>query len=108
MLNSVCRNAQQMVDEVRRQMRENPGILTGEVKPDYCPADICTRSGIAEMKKPVLVSLLAPIVGGFVFDPYLSAVFVGYHPDSCTAMSTANSGTWDNAKKYVNPHKPVG
>ncbi len=105
MLNSVCRNAEQMVDEVRRQMRENPGILTGEMKPDYNACiDICTRSGIAEMKKPVLVSLLAPIVGGFVFGPiFVGGFLLGTILDSCVmAMSTANSGgTWDNAKKYV-------
>jgi K(+)-stimulated pyrophosphate-energized sodium pump len=94
-----------MVDEVRRQMRENPGILTGEMKPDYNACiDICTRSAIAEMKKPVLVSLLAPIVGGFIFGPmFVGGFLLGTILDSCVmATSTANSGgTWDNAKKYV-------
>lgn len=105
MLNAVCHNAQQMVDEVRRQIRENPRILTGEVKPDSNRCiDICTRSAIAEMKKPVLVSLLSPIIGGFIFGPlFVGGFLLGTILDSVVmATSTANSGgTWDNAKKYI-------
>lgn len=105
MLNAVCHNAKQMVDEVRRQVRENPLILTGEAKPDPNSCiDICTRSAIAEMKKPVLVSLLAPIVGGFVFGPlFVGGFLLGTILDSVVmATSTANSGgAWDNAKKYI-------
>lgn len=110
MLNAVCHNAEQMVEEVRRQVRENPKILTGEAKPDSnrC-VDICTRSAIAEMKKPVLVSLLAPIVGGFVFGPlFVGGFLLGTILDSVVmATSTANSGgSWDNAKKYIKSIKP--
>jgi len=105
MLNAVCQNAEQMVEEVRRQVRENPKILTGEEKPDpnIC-IDICTKSAIAEMKKPVLVSLLAPIVGGFIFGPlFVGGFLLGTILDSVVmATSTANSGgSWDNAKKYI-------
>ncbi|MEA5013112.1 MAG: sodium-translocating pyrophosphatase [Candidatus Limiplasma sp.] len=110
MLNAVCHNAQQMVDEVRRQVRENPRILTGEDKPDSNRCiDICTRSAIGEMKKPVLVSLLAPIVGGFVFGPlFVGGFLLGTILDSVVmATSTANSGgAWDNAKKYIKFLKP--
>jgi len=105
MLNAVCNNAQQMVDEVRRQVRENPLIMAGKVKPDSNRCiDICTKSAIGEMKKPVLVSLLAPIVGGFIFGPqFVGGFLLGTILDSVvTATSTANSGgTWDNAKKYI-------
>ncbi|HOJ10665.1 MAG TPA: sodium-translocating pyrophosphatase [Clostridiales bacterium] len=105
MLNAVCHNAEQMVDEVRRQMRENPLILAGEVKPDSNRCiDICTKSAIAEMKKPVLVSLLSPIIGGFIFGPlFVGGFLLGTILDAVVmATSTANSGgTWDNAKKYI-------
>ncbi len=105
MLNAVSRNAEQMVNEVRRQMHENPSILTGEAKPDYehC-IDICTRSAIAEMKKPAFVSLLSPIIGGFIFGPlFVGGFLLGTILDAAVmATSTANSGgTWDNAKKYI-------
>jgi len=105
MLNAVCHNAEQMVDEVRRQVREDPRILAGEVKPDSNRCiDICTKSAIAEMKKPVLVSLLSPILGGFIFGPlFVGGFLLGTILDAVVmATSTANSGgTWDNAKKYV-------
>lgn len=105
MLNAVGRNAEQMVEEVRRQMRENPQILTGEAAPDYNRCiDICTKSAIAEMKKPVFVSLLSPIVGGFIFGPlFVGGFLLGTILDATVmATSTANSGgTWDNAKKYI-------
>ena len=105
MLNAVCNNAAQMVDEVRRQIKENPGIMTMKTKPDYKACiDICTRSAIAEMRLPVLVSLLSPIVGGLVFGPlFVGGFLLGTILDSVTmATSTANSGgAWDNAKKYI-------
>ncbi len=105
MLNAVCNNAAQMVDEVRRQITEYPGIMTRETKPDYKACiDICAKSAIAEMRLPVMVSLLAPIVGGLVFGPlFVGGFLIGTILDSVTmATSTANSGgAWDNAKKYV-------
>jgi K(+)-stimulated pyrophosphate-energized sodium pump len=107
MLNAVCNNAQQMVDEVRRQVRENPLILTGKVKPDSNRCiDICTKSAIGEMKKPVLVALLAPIVGGFVFGPlFVGGFLLGTILDSVvTATSTANSGgTWATRRSTSSP-----
>lgn len=105
MLNAVCRNAEQMVEEVRRQMRENPLILSGEVKPDSNRCiDICTKSAIAEMKKPALVSLLSPVIGGFIFGPlFVGGFLLGTILDAAVmATATANSGgAWDNAKKYI-------
>jgi len=109
MLNAVCHNAEEMVEEVRRQVREFPGILTGEVKPDSSKCiDICARSAIREMKLPVIVSLLSPIVGGFVFGPlFVGGFLLGTILDSVVmATSTANSGgAWDNAKKHIKSMK---
>ncbi len=109
MLDSVCLNAEQMVEEVRRQIRENPKIMTGEEKPDYNRCiDICTASAIGEMKKPVLVALLAPILGGFIFGPlFVGGFLLGTILDSVVmATALANSGgAWDNAKKYVQSMK---
>ena len=105
MLDAVCQNAKEMVDEVRRQIRENPKIMTGEEKPDYAQCiDICTRSAINQMRTPVLVSMLSPIVGGFVFGPlFVGGFLLGTILDAVVmATSTANSGgAWDNAKKYI-------
>ena len=105
MLNAVCNNAAQMVDEVRRQIKENPGILKGKQRPDYKACiDICTKRAIAEMKLPVLAALLSPIVGGLLFGPlFVGGFLMGTILDSVTmATSTANSGgAWDNAKKYI-------
>ena len=105
MLNAVCRNAEQMVEEVRRQIRENPLILSGEIKPDSNRCiDICTKSAIAEMKKPALVSLLSPVIGGFIFGPlFVGGFLLGTILDAAVmATATANSGgAWDNAKKYI-------
>ena len=109
MLNAVCNNAAQMVDEVRRQIKDNPGIMTREMKPDYKACiDICTKSAIGEMKLPVAVSLLSPIIGGLIFGPmFVGGFLLGTILDSVTmATSTANSGgAWDNAKKYINSLK---
>ena len=110
MLNAVCNNAQQMVDEVRRQVKADPRIMTGEVKPDSNRCiDICTKSAIGEMVKPVLVALLSPVVGGFIFGPlFVGGFLLGTILDSLAmATSTANSGgAWDNAKKYIKSMKP--
>ena len=110
MLNAVCNNAAHMVEEVRRQIKQNPAIMTKKAKPDYKSCiDICTKSAIAEMRMPVFVSLLSPIVGGLVFGPlFVGGFLAGAILDSVTmATSTANSGgSWDNAKKYIKGMKP--
>ncbi len=110
MLNAVCHNAKEMVDEVRRQIKANPPkIMTFEEKPDYGKCvDICAHSAIKQMKLPVLVSLLSPIIGGFVFGPlFVGGFLLGTILDSVVmATSTANSGgAWDNAKKLIQSMK---
>lgn len=109
MLLSVTRNAERMVDEVRRQFKEMPGIMAGTQRPDYAHCiSISTKTAIAEMVKPCIVALAAPIVGGFVFGPmFVGGLLIGVILDSVTmATSTANSGgAWDNAKKYIESKK---
>ena len=104
-MQAVGRAAQSMVDEVRRQFKELPGILKGEDEPEYakCVA-ISTRGAQREMLVPSLVAVLAPVITGVIFGVSgvlgllagsLSAGFV-------LAVFMANSGgAWDNAKKYI-------
>lgn len=105
LIEAVVKAARKMVEEVRRQFREIPGILTGESKPDYETCiEISSKGAIKEMKVPSLLAIAVPIVCGFIFGPE----FVGGLIIGCTitaimiAIFTGNSGgAWDNAKKYV-------
>ena len=105
LIEAVAKAARKMVQEVRRQFREIPGILTGEAKPDYTTCITISSAGaLAEMKLPALISVLTPLAGGFI----LGADFVGGMLIGTTlsaimlALFTANSGgAWDNAKKYI-------
>lgn len=104
-MQAVGRAAQSMVDEVRRQFREFPGILKGEDEPEYatCVA-ISTKGAQREMLLPSLIAVAVPILTGVVFGVAgvigllagaLSSGFV-------LAVFMANSGgAWDNAKKYI-------
>ncbi|HXV45341.1 MAG TPA: sodium-translocating pyrophosphatase [Nitrososphaera sp.] len=101
----VSRSASKMVDEVRRQFKEIPGILEGKATPDYAKCvDIATTASLRELWKPALVTVAAPIVTGVLLGPtavagvlmgaVVSGLFLAYH--------LANSGgAWDNAKKYI-------
>ena len=104
-MKSVGRAAQSIVQEVRRQFREIPGLMAGEADPDYANCgDLGTRASLREMVLPTLVAVAAPIALGLVLGcsgvvgmlagatatGFLMAVF----------MSNAG-GAWDNAKKYI-------
>ncbi|MDR1262554.1 MAG: sodium-translocating pyrophosphatase [Oscillospiraceae bacterium] len=105
MLLAVTRNADHMVEEVRRQFREIKGLMEGSAKPDYAQCvRIATNSALREMVKPCIVALATPIIGGFLLGPlFVGGLLLGTILDSVTmATSTANSGgAWDNAKKYI-------
>ena len=104
-MKSVGRAAQGMVIEVRRQFRENPGILDGTVTPDYAtPIELSTRAAQREMILPSLLGLLLPIVVGMllgvggVIGMLAGSLTCGF----CLAIFMSNSGgAWDNAKKYI-------
>ena len=112
-MQAVGRAGAAVVEEVRRQFREMPGIMDGSTRPDYSKAvDLLTRSAIREMIVPSMLPVLAPIVVYFVlnlvFDQAsaLSAVGAMLLGTIVTGLfvaisMTAGGGAWDNAKKYV-------
>ena len=108
-MDSVTEAAKAMIDEVRRQFREIPGIREGKAKPDYnrCIA-ISNRQALKEMKLPSLLALLTPVVSGFLFGPeFVGGLLIGtVVSGSLVAITMANSGgAWDNAKKFLESGK---
>ena len=104
-LDAVGRAARYMIEEVRRQMREIPGLREGKAKPDYARCvDISTRVALKEMVIPSIIALLSPIVVGFVLGTEALAGLLGgcLLTGMLMALFLANSGgAWDNAKKYI-------
>ena len=105
LIEAVAKAARKMVDEVRRQFREIPGILTGDAKPDYKTCiEISSKGAIGEMKIPALLAVVVPVLCGFVFGPaFVGGILIGSTICSIMlAIFTGNAGgAWDNAKKYV-------
>ena len=104
-MNSVGKAANQMIEEVRRQFREDKGILEGTSKPDYAHCvDISTQAALKEMIVPGLMAVLAPLVVGIVLGPAALGGMLGGALSSgvLMALMMANAGgAWDNAKKYI-------
>ncbi len=105
LIEAVSNSAQKMVDEVRRQFREIAGLREGTTKPDYrkCIA-ISTNGALSEMKVPALISIVVPVVSGFVMGPYfVSGILIGATISAIMlAIFCGNSGgAWDNSKKYI-------
>ena len=104
-MTAVGRAAQGMVDEVRRQFREIPGIMEGTAKPDSARCvDISTRAALREMILPGITAVLAPvIVGRFLGVEALGGLLAGATVTGVLmALFMANAGgAWDNAKKYI-------
>jgi len=106
-MTSVGRAAQQMVEEIRRQFREIPGLLEGKegAKPDTARCvDISTRAALKEMVLPGLTAVIAPVVVGFGLGPAaLGGMLAGATVSGVLlALMMANAGgAWDNAKKAI-------
>lgn len=104
-MKAVGRAAGSMVEEVRRQFRENAGIMEGTAQPDYasCVA-ISTKAAQKEMVLPSILGLLIPIAIGFILGVggVVGLLAGGLTGGFAVAVMMANSGgAWDNAKKYI-------
>jgi K(+)-stimulated pyrophosphate-energized sodium pump len=115
-IKAVRKAAGEMIEEVRRQFREDPGIMEGTSEPDYAQCvDIATRGALRAMVVPALLPILVPVVFGVIY----RLVFASHFPDvsymavgalimvgTITGILMANflnngGGAWDNAKKYI-------
>ena len=105
LISGVSRAANKLVDEIRKQFKEDPGILAGTSKPNYAKCiDIATSASIRQLLKPAIITVATPILIGVLLGPtavagllmgaVVTGLFLAYH--------MANSGgAWDNAKKYI-------
>ena len=105
LIGAVSRAASKMVEEVRRQFKNTPEILTGKSKPDYARCvDVATVASLRELWKSATITIAAPIILGVILGPaavagllmgaVVTGIFLAYH--------LANTGgAWDNAKKYM-------
>jgi K(+)-stimulated pyrophosphate-energized sodium pump len=104
-IRAVGRAAGDMIEEVRRQFRSNPGIMAGTVRPDYARAvDISTRAALREMILPGMLAVFAPVVVGVVLraEALAALLIVGTMTGILLALVMNNGGgAWDNAKKLI-------
>ena len=105
LIEAVANAARKMVEEVRRQFREIPGILEGKAKPDYKTCiEISSQGALKEMKVPSVLAILFPLVSGFLFGPmFVGGLLIGATLSAIMlAIFTGNAGgAWDNGKKYI-------
>ncbi len=111
-MRAVGRAAGDMVEEVRRQFREKPGILAGTDKPDYARCvEISTAGAQREMVAPSILAISVPVIVGVLFGVagVLGLLAGGLTAGFALAVMMANSGgAWDNAKKYIEEGKYGG
>jgi K(+)-stimulated pyrophosphate-energized sodium pump len=103
-MQAVGRVGGEVVEEVRRQFREHPGIMEGTERPEYGPAiDIVTGSAIRSMILPAMVPIVIPIVVGLINVKMLGGLLIGTIVTGLflAIAMTAGGGAWDNAKKLI-------
>jgi K(+)-stimulated pyrophosphate-energized sodium pump len=104
-IRAVGRSAGVIVQEVRRQFREHPGIMDRTERPEYGRViDICTRASLRELVTPALLAVLAPVVVGFgISDLALGGFLAAAILTSQLMAAFMNNagGAWDNGKKYI-------
>ena len=105
LIDAVSNTAKKMVDEVREQFKLDPGILKGTSIPNYnqCISISC-KGALSAMVTPAIISILTPLLAGFIFGPrFVGGLLIGTTLSAVMlAIFTANSGgAWDNAKKYI-------
>ena len=104
-IRAVGRSAGTVVQEVRRQFREHPGIMDGTERPEYGRViDICTSAAQRELATPALLAVLSPVVVGFAIGYLALGAFLA--GTILTGQLMANflnnaGGAWDNATKYI-------
>ncbi|MDY6873231.1 MAG: sodium-translocating pyrophosphatase [Chloroflexota bacterium] len=102
---SVTHNAFDMIEEIRRQFREEPGILQGTVKPDYATCvRLAAQGALTSLIMPALLAVGLPLLVGFLLGPNALGGFLGgaIFTGVIFALLMANSGgLWDNAKKFI-------
>ncbi|HVB06912.1 MAG TPA: sodium-translocating pyrophosphatase [Acidimicrobiales bacterium] len=104
-IRAVGRSAGTVVEEVRRQFREHPGIMDRTEKPEYGRViDICTKAAQRELATPALLAVLSPVIVGFGINYFALGAFLvaAILTGQLMANFLSNSGgAWDNAKKYI-------
>ena len=111
-ISAVGKAAGEMVEEVRRQFREIPGIMDGTGKPDYGKAvDISTKAALKGMVLPGLILVIVPIIVGVLLGPEAVGAFVIGATLSAVPLAlfmNTGGGAWDNAKKFIETGKYGG
>jgi K(+)-stimulated pyrophosphate-energized sodium pump len=117
-IKAVGKSAQAIIEEVRRQFKNDPGILRGTSKPDYATCvDITTKAALKEMMLPGLIAVVTPVAVGVAFkaiygdgtEPVGALLMIGTITGVLMALVLNNSGgAWDNAKKYIEDGKYGG